>query len=116
MIRRVWLPFLLPAALLLVACAQPQPTTSQPAASPSGQQQPVSGGELTFIVGAEPPSFDGHKETTFAMVHPTAPHYSLLLKFNPDDYPKVMGDAAESWTAGQDGLSYTFKLRSGIKF
>ena len=32
------------------------------------------------------------------MIHPVSPHYSLLLKFDPDNYPKVVGDLAESWT------------------
>jgi len=74
------------------------------------------GGELTFAVAAEPPSFDGHRETTFAMIHPVAPHYSLLLKFDPDTYPKIVGDLAESWTISRDGVTYTFKIRDGVKW
>ena len=35
------------------------------------QEQPRSGGELVFVVAAEPPSFDGHREETFAMLHPS---------------------------------------------
>ena len=37
------------------------------------QDKPRSGGELIFIVAAEPPSFDGHQEETFAMLHPARP-------------------------------------------
>jgi len=69
-----------------------------------------------YVVSAEPPSFDGHKETTFAVIHPVSPHYSTLLKFDPDNYPKLVGDLAESWTVSPDGLTYTFKLRDGVKF
>src|SRR5262249_30502492 len=54
-----------------------------PAPATGAGEQPRRGGELTFVVGAEPPSFDAHREATFAMIHPTAPHYSLLLKFDP---------------------------------
>src|SRR5574342_1046501 len=79
-------------------------------------ERPQPGGELTFAVGAEPPSFDGHRETTFAMIHPVAPHYSLLLKFDADNYPKIVGDLAESWTISRDGLTFTFKIRDGVKF
>lgn len=104
--------------VLLAACAQAGPAPGQPAGRqpPGAQEQPVNGGELVFVVSAEPPSYDGHKETTFAMIHPTAPHYSLLLKFNQDQYPQIEGDAAESWTVSQDSLTYTLKLRNGIKF
>ncbi|MBI3077322.1 MAG: ABC transporter substrate-binding protein [Deltaproteobacteria bacterium] len=79
-------------------------------------QQPRAGGELTFAVAETPPSFDGHRETTFAMIHPIAPHYSTLLRFDQDHFPKVTGDVAESWTISRDGLTYTFKIRRGIKF
>jgi peptide/nickel transport system substrate-binding protein len=74
------------------------------------------GGTLTFAVGAKAPSYDGHRETTFAAIHPLAPHYSTLLRFDPENYPKIVGDVAESWTISGDGLTYTFKIRPGIKF
>jgi len=77
---------------------------------------PRAGGELVFAVGGTPPSYDGHRETTFAMLHPIAPHYSTLLRFDPQNYPKIVGDVAESWTISRDALTYTFKLRKGIKF
>jgi peptide/nickel transport system substrate-binding protein len=79
-------------------------------------ERPVSGGELVFAVGGTPPSFDGHRETTFAMLHPVAPHYSTLLRFDPQGYPKIVGDVAESWAVSNDGLTYTFKIRRGILF
>src|SRR3990172_4654200 len=79
-------------------------------------QAPRPGGELTFAVAETPPSFDGHRETTFAMLHPVAPHYSTLLRFDPADYPKIVGDLAESWTISKDGLTYAFKVRTGVKF
>src|SRR2546422_7146659 len=33
----------------------------------SAQEKPRSGGELIFVVPAEPPSFDAHREETFGM-------------------------------------------------
>ena len=48
-------------------------------------ETPKKGGILNFIVAAEAPSYDGHKESTFAMVHPTRPFYSLLIRVNPDN-------------------------------
>ncbi|MGZ8486281.1 MAG: hypothetical protein ACXW6R_20670, partial [Candidatus Binatia bacterium] len=46
-------------------------------------ETPRPGGELVLAVAETPPSFDGHRETTFAMIHPIAPHYSTLLRFDP---------------------------------
>ncbi|MDR7470094.1 MAG: ABC transporter substrate-binding protein [Armatimonadota bacterium] len=85
-------------------------------AAPGVAQQPRRGGTLTYIVTALPPSFDGHRETTFAMLHPVKPHYNYLVKFDTQNYPKVVGDLAESWTASNDGRTYTFKIRRGVKF
>jgi len=81
-------------------------------------QQPRYGGELIFPVPSEPPSYDGHREETFGLIHPIAPHYNTLLRVDPTDPTgtKVIGDLAESWTITKDGLTYTFKLRKGVKF
>src|SRR5688572_24738343 len=86
------------------------------ATSSSVAQTPKKGGTLNFSVVAEPPNYDCHGSTTFALIHPIAPHYSLLVKFDGKDYPKVVGDLAESWQISPDNLAYTFKLRSGVKF
>lgn len=45
----------------------------------AAQESPRAGGELIFVVPAEPPSYDAHREETFAVVHPAAPHYNALL-------------------------------------
>ncbi|MDX2204225.1 MAG: ABC transporter substrate-binding protein [Hyphomicrobiaceae bacterium] len=79
-------------------------------------QTPKKGGTLAFAVVAEPPNYDCHGSTTFALVHPIAPHYSTLLKFDGKEYPKVVGDLAESWNVSPDGLTYTFKLAPNVKF
>jgi peptide/nickel transport system substrate-binding protein len=84
----------------------------------AAQDKPRSGGELVFVVAAEPPSFDGHQEETFAMLHPGAPQYNTLLRVDPTDRTgtKIVGDLAESWTVSPDKRTYTFKLRRGVKF
>ena len=79
-------------------------------------ETPKSGGTLTFAVTAEAPSTDCHAITTYAAVHVLAPHYSLLLKVDPDNYPKLKPDIAESWSVSPDGLTYTFKIRPGVVF
>ena len=103
-------------ALLLAACT---PAPKGTASSPSGAagEQPQPGGTLTFIVNAEPPSFDGHRETTFALLHPIAPHYSTLYKFDPNDLTTVIPDVAAAMPEiSADKLTYTIKLRTDVKF
>ena len=95
------------------ACGCP----SARAARPRRRRTPKRGGTLNFAVVAEPPTTDCHATTTFAMVHPVAPQYSTLLAFTgPHDNLKIEGDLAESWEVSKDGLTYTFKLRKGVKF
>jgi peptide/nickel transport system substrate-binding protein len=78
--------------------------------------QPKRGGILSFAVEAEPPDYDCHKATSFAFIHPVRPSYSTLLKFDAPNYPKIKGDLAQSWSASPDNLTFTFKLRAGVKF
>lgn len=79
--------------------------------------EPKKGGILNFAVVAEPPTIDCHETGTFAMVHPVAPQYSTLLKFvGPHDKLQIVGDLAESWERSKNGLTFTFKLRQGVKF
>ena len=63
--------------LLVAALAAPVPAFSQ--------DKPRYGGELTFVVPSEPPSFDGHREETFGLIHPIAPHYNTLFRTDPTD-------------------------------
>jgi peptide/nickel transport system substrate-binding protein len=87
------------------------------AASPAlAQPTPKRGGTLTFAVGAEPPSYDCHANSSFGAIHWLAPHYSLLVKFDAERYPKIMPDVAEKWEVSKDQLTYTFKLRPNVKF
>ena len=77
---------------------------------------PKRGGVLKFAVDAEPPNYDCHANTSFATLHPVAPHYSTLLKFDTSNYPAVEGDLAASWTVSPDRLTYTFKLYPNVLF
>ena len=82
------------------------------------QDKPRYGGELVLAVPSEPPSYDGHREETFGVIHPLAPHYNTLLRVDPSDKTgtKLVADLAESWSMAKDGRTYTFKLRRGVKF
>src|SRR5262245_55086639 len=77
---------------------------------------PRRGGVLLAVIGADPPSLDPHQESTFACIQLVAPIYSTLIQFDPDHFPKIIGDAATEWKIAPDGLTYTFKIRPGIRF
>src|SRR5262245_10219418 len=77
---------------------------------------PRRGGVLLAVRGAGPPSLDPHQESTFACIQLVAPIYTTLLQIDPDSFPKIIGDAATDWKIAPDGLTYTFKIRSGIRF
>jgi peptide/nickel transport system substrate-binding protein len=77
---------------------------------------PKRGGTLEFAVVVEPGNYDCHANISFAFLHPIAPHYSTLLKFDAPNYPQIVGDLAESWSVSPDRLTYTFKLRPGVLF
>lgn len=81
---------------------------------------PKRGGILKFVVPDEPPSFDGHKETTFALIHPIAPFYSVLIRVNPDN-PATLTDfvcdlCTEMPKPTDGGKTFAFKIRKGVKF
>src|SRR5215472_231836 len=84
-------------------------------------EQPKRGGTLTFMIPADaPPSFDGHRENSFATVHAAAPFYSVLIRVNPEN-PSSTTDfvcdlCTEMPTPTDGGRTYTFKIRDGVKF
>jgi peptide/nickel transport system substrate-binding protein len=79
-------------------------------------ETPRRGGVLLAVIGADPPTLDPHQEGTFATLQVVAPLYSTLLQIDPYDYPKVIGDVATDWKISSDGLTYTFKIRTDIRF
>src|SRR5436853_270180 len=86
-----------------------------------GAEAPKRGGTLTFMIPADaPPSFDGHQEGTFAMLHATAPFYSTLIRINPENPSSTTDFVCDLCTEmpqpTDSGRTYTFKLRDGVKF
>src|SRR5580704_12896358 len=87
----------------------------------AAEEQPKRGGTLTYMIPADaPPSFDGHQEGTFAMLHATAPFYSTLARVNPENPSSTTDFVCDLCTEmpqpTDDGKTYTFKLRDGVKF
>ncbi len=42
--------------------------------------------------------------------------YDNLIEFDPNDLGPLVGGIAESWTIGDDGVTYTFQIREGLTF
>ena len=84
-------------------------------------QAAKKGGVLSFVVGSKIPSYDLHRETTFGVIHPIRPFYSLLIRINPDNPSSptdFVCDLCEGDVPkGEDGFTkYTFKIRKDVKF
>jgi peptide/nickel transport system substrate-binding protein len=82
---------------------------------------PKRGGTLTYMIPADaPPSFDGHRETTFATAQSVAPFYSVLLRINPKNSLSTTDFVCDLCTEipkpTDDGKTYSFKIRDGVKF
>src|SRR5215467_6215978 len=84
-------------------------------------EEPKYGGTLTYMIPADaPPSFDGHRDASYATVHSVAPFYSVLIRVNPEN-PSSTTDfvcdlCAEMAQPTNDGKTYTFKIRQDVKF
>jgi peptide/nickel transport system substrate-binding protein len=87
----------------------------------SADETPKRGGILTFMIPADsPPSFDAHRETTYATVHTAAPFYSTLIRvnpMNPGSTTDIVCDLCTEMPKPTDsGKTYTFKIRDDVKF
>jgi peptide/nickel transport system substrate-binding protein len=91
------------------------------AAAASADEVPKRGGTLTYMIPADaPPSFDGHREGTFATIHAVAPFYSVLIRANPENpalTTEFVCDVCTGIPEPEDGgRTYSFTIRDGINF
>lgn len=93
------------AALSVLLMAAPQAFAVTPA------DTLVEGFAIDDII-----SLDPGEAFELSTAEVTANSYSKLVMLDPSDTSKVVGELADSWTVSDDGLTYTFKLKSGLKF
>jgi peptide/nickel transport system substrate-binding protein len=84
-------------------------------------ETPKRGGTLTYMIPADaPPSFDGHRENTFATIHAVAPFYSVLIRVNPEDPASTTDFVCDVCTEIPEptdgGRTYAFPIREDVKF
>jgi peptide/nickel transport system substrate-binding protein len=95
--------------------------TASVALTAAAEEEPKRGGTLTYMIPADaPPSFDAHREETYATIHSAAPFYSTLIRADPYDPGKTDDLVCDLCAAmpkpTDDGKTYTFKIRQGVKF
>lgn len=103
---------------LLGACASQEaeePVAQEPAAEEQATEVPSKvGGHLMQLIALEPDTLDMQK-TTFA--NSAAVVSKLTGGLLAKDYKgNLIPYLAESWESSADGLTWTFKLREGVKF
>ena len=89
--------------------------------APQAAETPKHGGTLTYMIPADsPPTLDGHREATYALVHTVAPFYSVLMRVNPDNPADTTHFTCDLCTTipipTDGGKTFTFKIREGVKF
>ncbi len=93
------------AALALWACL---------GAVPQDAQAQKKSALLVFGQEATPPTLDPHFSTSIATRNVAMHIFEQLV--TRDENNGVIAELAEGWEISSDGLTYTFKIRSGIKF
>ena len=80
----------------------------------AAQEAPVRGGTLTAVLFPEPPYLLSAVDPTLQMAVITTKVTEGLLSYDLDMKPHPM--LAERWEVAEDGLSWTFHLRPGVKW
>lgn len=81
---------------------------------PAAAEEPVSGGTITYVVGADADSLDPPNMTQMTSELVNRQIHDGLVAFSPEI--EIIPGIAESWEISPDGLTYTFHLRPGLKF
>jgi peptide/nickel transport system substrate-binding protein len=89
------------------------------AAGPAGAEEPKMGGTLIVATTNDTPDLDIQKYPASSQHNALLPLFDGLVEkdWTADaDYPPIIPGLAQSWSVSEDGKTYTFKLRQGVKF
>src|SRR5947209_12251261 len=112
--RRHLLEGLLTAGVSLAAATQLLQSLSPMDAFASAAAVPKRGGTLNIGYTDEIPALDPHTSPSESSIRYFYLVYSSLLRLNT--HLKPVPDLAQSLHVSKNGLTYTFKLRKGLKF
>ncbi len=85
------------------------------AASPRAvAQEPTPGGTLVFVFDADPEILDPHRTTALLASRTLSLMHDNLLSRDYDG--SIQPGLADSWEISEDGLTYTFTLKTGVTF
>lgn len=104
------------AATTTAATTSAATTAATTAAATTAAAAGGTGGTLVIGTVFTSKGFDPAQEytqTAFTVMHSA---YQTLVTYKGNDVTKVVPDLAESYTTSSDGKTYTFKLKSGVKF
>lgn len=99
----------LAAGLALSGCGGPSQTSS---GGKGGA--PVSGGSIVYGADREPLCLDPHNNGDMPQTYVARQFLDSLVSERRDG--TVVPWLADSWTVSPDGLTYTFKIKQGVKF
>lgn len=105
----IWLVIVV-MAVFAAACGG----NTEPAEESSGGDELQVAQELIVLTGSDASTFDPHFCTDSATEIFNKNMYNNLLRFNSE--MELVPDLAESWSVSEDNLTWTFKLRQGVKF
>jgi Bacterial extracellular solute-binding proteins, family 5 Middle len=82
--------------------------------TPALGQTPRSGGTLVSAQSTEATGLDPQLVPAFSRSRRSPLMYNQPVRFDPEMNP--VPELAESWDVSKDGLTWTFRLRQGVKF
>jgi len=99
-------------ATVLAACSGP--TSSGPTGSAPSGAKPVYGGSVTFAMNSDISNMDPMLSGLFVDRHLMYAMYDSLVRVTPKG--DIIPWLATKWTVSPDGKSYTFSLRTDVKY
>lgn len=94
--------------------AAAKPGAAVPTQAPAAKAEGKRGGTLIYGQSGDPTTFDTVKATGNPALFASNQIYDHLINIGPDG--KYLPALAASWEIAPDLKTYTFKLRSGVKF